>query len=512
MGDLIIGSGPAGVALTAALRARGRSVTVMDAGAWIPDDRAALRDAMAARTTWDWTEAERTAYCDPQRAAADGGHMRYGSRFAVADQDMIFADPPEWLGLRASHARGGLSNLWGSAILPNRSADMADWPIGAEALGAHYRAVTDGILPMAGQVDGLETLFPDLPMAGRAPLESSPQGSRLLARLARADLAGLGVTAGAARQAVAEGCQTCGLCLYGCPWRLIWSGAQAAEGWQADAGVTYRSGVRVLGFAETGNGVDVTLEGGEVINATRLFLATGVLESARILLASMPGLAALELADSAYQLMPMLHRWGAGGDPARTALHTLTQGFVEIDDPAISPRLVHSQLYTWNDFYLPEMLQSYGRLPFARALLGQLSKRLIVAQTFLHSDHSGRIRLTRANSGSADGRLAAEWLENPDTGPVMTAARSRLALAMRRAGVYALTPAAQLAGPGSGFHVGASMPMARAPRDGQSDTLGRPAGLNRVHVVDASVLPAIAATTITLTVMANAHRIGTEAP
>lgn len=40
--------------------------------------------------------------------------------------------------------------------------------------------------------------------------------------------------------------------------------------------------------------------------------------------------------------------------------------------------------------------------------------------------------------------------------------------------------------------------------------LGRPHGLSRVHVVDASVLPSIPATTISYLVMANAHRIATE--
>jgi choline dehydrogenase-like flavoprotein len=40
--------------------------------------------------------------------------------------------------------------------------------------------------------------------------------------------------------------------------------------------------------------------------------------------------------------------------------------------------------------------------------------------------------------------------------------------------------------------------------------LGRPVGFERVSAVDAAVLPSIPATTITLTVMANAHRIASE--
>jgi choline dehydrogenase-like flavoprotein len=64
--------------------------------------------------------------------------------------------------------------------------------------------------------------------------------------------------------------------------------------------------------------------------------------------------------------------------------------------------------------------------------------------------------------------------------------------------------------PGQGFHFGGSFPMQRRPGPFASDCLGRPHGFTRVHAVDATVLPTVPATTITLTVMANAHRIGTE--
>jgi choline dehydrogenase-like flavoprotein len=45
----------------------------------------------------------------------------------------------------------------------------------------------------------------------------------------------------------------------------------------------------------------------------------------------------------------------------------------------------------------------------------------------------------------------------------------------------------------------------------QVDVLGRPYGFANVHLVDASVFPSLPATTITLSVMANAHRIGSTA-
>jgi choline dehydrogenase-like flavoprotein len=52
--------------------------------------------------------------------------------------------------------------------------------------------------------------------------------------------------------------------------------------------------------------------------------------------------------------------------------------------------------------------------------------------------------------------------------------------------------------------------MTRSPQGWQSDALGRPRGLTKIHVVDASVLPEIPSGPVTLTIMANAHRIAAE--
>ena len=55
------------------------------------------------------------------------------------------------------------------------------------------------------------------------------------------------------------------------------------------------------------------------------------------------------------------------------------------------------------------------------------------------------------------------------------------------------------------------MPMERVKtKEISTDLLGRPNNLKRIHCIDASILPSIPATTITLTIMANAYRIGSE--
>ena len=508
--DLVIGSGPSGIAAATALLARGRKVLMLDGGKGLEADRATARDNLAQRAPQDWSGADRTRWQAPQFTTPAGQVRRYGSDFAMEPADQTFATGAGHFLLRASHAQGGLSNLWGSALLPYRASDMAGWPISAGDLAPHYRAVA-GFLPISGRSDDLQALFPDPDLTDRTALAPSPQAARLLERLAQAKaaLATSGITAGQARQAVAPGCRQCGHCLHGCPWGLIWSAAQELARLRSHPGFTYRPGALVHRFAESADAITLHLATGETVTGARVFLGAGVLESARILLASGAAGKALTLRDSAHGFLPMLHGWRAPRRPDRGAFHTLPQIFAELDAPQISPFSLHAQFYSWNEFFERDLVQTYARrLPGSAPLFRALARRLIVAQIFLHSDQSAAVHLTLA----ADGRLCATVQGNPLTAPAFDAAARSFGGGLRHAGLWPLLPARRLNPVGSGFHAGATLPMSASPTAGQSDVLARPQGLSRLHLIDASSLPAIPSTTITLSVMANAHRIGSLAP
>ncbi|HEY2970739.1 MAG TPA: GMC oxidoreductase, partial [Casimicrobiaceae bacterium] len=142
-------------------------------------------------------------------------------------------------------------------------------------------------------------------------------------------------------------------------------------------------------------------------------------------------------------------------------------------------------------------------------LVGMLSRHLIVAQASLHSDASPQIELVMRRSG-ADARLELQRRDNAETTAAVARARRSLARVARWAGLLPLTPLARLGAPGSSFHCGGSFPMRENPEVLETDVLGRPAGLRRIHLIDASVFPSIPATTITFSAMANAHRIATS--
>lgn len=510
--DLVLGSGPSGVAAAAALIAAGREVVMLDAGGTMEAGPSELRARMGSREPHEWTAEDRAAITAAPRSSK-GGILPFGSDFLfrTPDCESLWTEDSGVHALRPSFAKGGLSNGWGSAVLPYRDEDMEAWPINAGDLAPHYAAVGP-ILQVSGQHDDLAAIFPAYAHPADRVLPVSTQAARLFDRLSqrRDALRSLGIHFGMASKAVADGCRKCAMCLHGCPYRLIFSADQAVDALVATGGLDYRAGVVACRFEEDATGVTVH-SNGEVIRGDRLFVGTGVLPTA-LLTARSLGFAGqwLTIKDSAHFFLPMLHGWRAG-DPATEPRHSLVQLFWELIDRNVDPHLIHAQLYTYNDSFAPGMRQRFG--PFAGVgapLVDLLSRRLIVAQTFLHSDSSASIGI-RVDGAIGRERLAFRAQPNDRTEAIVRKASKRLAKAARLAGLVALTPLARLNPLGSSFHCGGTFPMRQDPKDGETDVLGRPAGLRRVHLIDASVFPSIPASTITFSVMANAHRIASEA-
>jgi choline dehydrogenase-like flavoprotein len=136
----------------------------------------------------------------------------------------------------------------------------------------------------------------------------------------------------------------------------------------------------------------------------------------------------------------------------------------------------------------------------------------LLIQGYLHSDSSPAIdlKLQRGSNGQA-GALSLTVVPNAMTKAMLSRVVRKLWAERASFRAVPLSPALRLGKAGRGFHTGGTFPMRSEPDEFETDQIGRPRGFTRVHIVDASVLPSLPATTITLSVMANAHRIGTAA-
>lgn len=517
---IVIGSGPAGVACARALAERGHQVTILDAGRG-PDEAIERKYAPLASAppdSWDTTLVEELQA--EFRVNRDELPLKptLGSLHPYAPDDPSAPPPRSGIGVAPSLGRGGLSAVWGAAVLPYREDDLARWPFGLEALAPFYESVLRS-LPLAGRHDRLVEEFP---LYADAPhdLQPTPQIKAFLVDLERHsdDLRRSEITAGRARLAVrttddpgGRACLRTGLCLHGCPLGSIWSAAQELNELRRRWNVRYLPGRYVERIEEGRRGVKVlfaTPGGMDEAGADRVFVAAGVLPTTRLLLRSLDAVGEpVELLDSQYYTFPLLRYRGTPVSVRRQG-NTLAQAFIEVNDRLNPSRSAHLQVYGYSDLMLREVAAALRMPPRAvEPLARPLLSRLLFCQGYLHSDRSRSIR-AELDGGDPESSLrfsalgSAEEVERSVHGVL-----DRLGGVRRPLRAFPLSSLLRIWEPGRGIHVGGSFPMSAQPRGLQSDLLGRPAGLRRVHLVDSSVFPSVPPTTITLTAMANAQRI-----
>lgn len=498
---VVIGSGPAGVAAARALLEQGLAVTMLDAGRTMPAGARLIRQEMAASQPDGWNPDKLAARNRNSLRERDGVPLKtvFGSDFPYHFHPEVRDDGALILG---SHARGGLSNAWGASIMPLSERDMQSWPLGTDDLAPHYEAVLRW-LPHAQTHDELAADYP-LFATDNTALELSSQGRALAADMATArdELAGQGITAGRSRLAISD-CHYCRQCLHGCPYDFIYSSNSTLDELLNEPGFTYIGNCEITALTEQADHVQLQTAAGESYQAGRVYLGTGVLHTALLM---MPLLRKQQLVikDSAYGLVPFL-RYQRAVDIGAEPLITLPQFYMEVDVPVLSERNVHLQWYGYNDFYREELRKKLGPLDalLPEVVARQFTERMWSIQTFLHSDDSPDLLLQLADSGQASLSVS----DNPQTAAVFKAVYKLLGKVSAGLGGRVFPSLGRPGMPGGSFHSGGSLPMHRNPAEGQSDLAGRPHGLQRVHIVDSSVFPNIASSTITLSVMANAHRI-----
>lgn len=526
--DFVVGSGPAGVACAAALLQQGREVCLLDAGLKLETDREDLihRMAQSRPEAWRPEDVKRLKQGMNPSAAGIPDKLLFGSDFPYREADSHLALTSKGVGLRASLALGGLSNVWGAALLPYRQEDIRDWPISVADLAPHYAAALS-LTGITANTDALAEMFP-LHSNSPTQLETSRQAKAMLAALDRnrAQLNGVGIHYGHSRLAVkganpnssTTSCTHCGLCMFGCVYNFIYSAQQSFPRLSQSGRFHYKANHVVEFVSETEAGVTVSghhLDSRKPFQlaADRVYLAAGVIPTTGILLRSLNAYdQTATIKDSQYFLLPLALTRRIT-NVREEKLHALSQLFLELVDPKVSAHTVHMQLYSYNDLIGQVVRKTFG--PLARPLdflARELEGRLLLLQGFVHSDDSGGIATTLQRAPhNPGGILELKAQPNDHAKQVVHRVVRKMLRHAFKMGAIPLPPLLQLGKPGRSFHAGSSFPMQAQPGKFTTDIWGRPAGWKRIHAVDATVLPSIPATTITLTAMANAHRIGAAA-
>lgn len=525
---IVVGSGPAAAGAVDALVEQGLAVTVLDVGIRLDDQARDAVQRMSQTTPEKWSSTDLDTITARDHPETETVHSKrsFGSGYAFDDcNNALRVDWDGPKGFNHSLSYGGLTNVWGSSMLPYRPEDIRDWPFPHADLIPHYRAIMRLVPCTEGRDDDIEAILPSYSEQTHR-IRLSRQGQSLLDDLQknRTSLMRSGLRFGRARLAISaqdaagrDACQYCGLCLSGCPYSLIYSTAHSFDRWIAENRITYLAGHLVERVEPTTDGAVVHgthLADGRPfrIEAGKAFIAAGVLPTARIILNSRPDLGGpLTLRDSQSFLYPVL-RFKSAGDVATERMHTTTQLFMELEDPSVSRHLVHIQIYGYSEFLRQEIMRTFLRIPLAWPWLRrQFFGRLLIAQGFIHSTDCGNVALSRKPDPDGPERLLASPVRTWRSIRVVLMIGLKMLRHCKTLGALCLMPGVQIPRPGASYHTGGTFPMSKQPGPGETDTLGRLHGWQSIHIVDSSVFPSIPATSIVMSAMANARRIATEA-
>jgi choline dehydrogenase-like flavoprotein len=432
-------------------------------------------------------------------------------RYVIARPPGAPAVADEGFNAAVSYATGGLANAWGAQVYRFDDRDLRAFPVRARDLEPYYAAVTREI-GISGRDDDLS------PYAGPAadlqpPLEMSPLCQEILARYERTRplFHRRRIVLGMPRLAVLSrshlgraACQYDNLEFFQPENPAVYSPRFTLQTMIDKGEVDYVPGHLVETYEEGARGVTVRarrLNDGQVASfeCRVLILCLGCLNTARLVLFANHDVdTRLPVLTNASSFSPLVAPHRIGMPLNRRSFSGQLSLAMECEEgrsPVIgmiyaNDGLLRSDMLFDFPLDLPGCLAAARYLLPATALLQVYYPDTARPGASLRIDHAGRLHITYEP-------LA------PGT------AERALLRTFRRIGYFGSSRLVKYARPGESIHYAGPLPMrARPERPYETDRDGRLFGSKAIFIGDAATFPELPAKNLTLTIMANALRIG----
>ena len=244
--------------------------------------------------------------------------------------------------------------------------------------------------------------------------------------------------------------------------------------------------------------------------AKKLILAAGTLASTRIVLRSLQHYdTPVPLLCNAHSYIPCIH-YRHLGQPATSHCHSLAQLSLVYDASGDKQHLVQGQFFSYRSLLLFRLLKDLA-LPYREALriLRAIAPALVIV-VLQHEDNPSDDKycvLRRQTEGSKE-RLEISYQHTEEEQHLQAKHERVIARALRLLGCWPRQPVRP--GYGASIHYAGSLPMTTDNQRLTTTLDGALRGIPHVYVADGSILPYLPAKGLTLTLMANADRIGTK--
>jgi len=510
---IIVGSGPAGVSAAFPLIKAGLNVLMLDGGSrqdQIIPNKPFLTERYESDEQWKWIIGN--DYYALKNNDAVSPKLRVPAYRYVFEsflnENQI--EPSNFVAV-GSLAKGGLSNAWGCGVARLASDELADYPFPESDIVRSYEAVSRRIGISGANDDDMAGYF-GLDSWSQPPIAMDELHQQMFERysVVRECVNATGFQLGRSRVAVLsreigkrKACEKLDNCLWGCHLKALYSSADEVSTLSRNDNFYYRSGVVVDKISS--NSDSVTVEGNEgaekvAFVGNKVVLAAGTLATTRLVLGALninKNIRLQSCPTAAFLLwLPRM----LGTERSRGfGLGQLSYLLKLNEETAAFGSTFSTSGIPVSEFvrHLP-LCNRYGV-----DILRQLLSSCLVGNLFLPGNLS-----TTSASLDPGGALKIDGGQARNVDKLMSMAAGRLRKSYWKLGAILLPMSFTQARPGGDIHYSSTLPMRNIPSTGETDANGELAGLAGVHVVDGACLPTLTEKSHTLTIMANADRIG----
>jgi hypothetical protein len=239
----------------------------------------------------------------------------------------------------------------------------------------------------------------------------------------------------------------------------------------------------------------------------KLVLATGALGTARIVLRSLPSLKRLPLLSNPYAYIPGIH-WSMLGKKLDSKKNSMAQLMMIYDTDGSNSDLVSLAFYTYQSLMLYRLVkESPLNIADNRIIFQYLQSAFLISGVH-HPDSFSKSKYLELNpelnSVSGD-NLVAHYELNANEIEIIRKREKTILKALIKLGI---TPIKRInPGAGSSIHYGGTLPFNEINTIGNQSYNGQVYGAENVYIADSSGFKYLPAKGVTLSIMANAHRV-----
>ena len=510
---IIVGSGPSGVSAAFPLVEAGLKVLMVDGGKKSKIElpkKSFLTERYESNEQWKWMIGKDFHALKNMDSASP--------KLRVPTHQYVFTDflkksciESENFIAVGSLAKGGLSNAWGCGVAKLSAEELSDFPFSQSDIESSYEAVTQRI-GVSGAIDDDLSDYYGLDLWSQPPTSMDKLHERMLAQYnsKKATLNNSGFRIGRSRIALLsqdlngrKACRESGNCLWGCDSKSLYSSADEITVLTKYDNFHYQSSFQVDNVSTNSKSVSISGYKDQVhqtVCANKLLLAAGTLATTRLALLALKHEENINLQScptAAFLLwLPKM-------------LGTKRGNNIGLGQLSFSLKL-NSEVTTFGSTFsttgIP-MSEFVRHMPLLKKysidVLQHLLSSCVVGNIFL----PGQLSQTNVKLGQDSSlKITGKYCNSVDS--IMSEANKKLRQSYWKMGAVLLPKSFTQTKPGSDIHYSSTLPMRQHPVRGETDSYGEVFDLENIHIVDGSCLPTLSEKSHTLTIMANADRIG----